>query len=317
MPSTIQDPVRAIRQNPDYVERRIVSVGITGWGGHFRLDLEADVQTGTPRRSIHIERSKAALTADPFTGNAELALTEKIYPSERDARNAVTSSPFNRPGYIVYTHYRGEGNIIFPTIISATTTPQLIQALRLAVEHERRDAQAVSNTLFEVFITLAGLRYVSRVPTAGGNSAAASEVTALRESAQRLVQQARQTQGRVVVNLGGTGEVSGAINVNPLKDQQVRKIPNLLKTTAERIGEVFQPGSVDRIVSNDMVYGQANWATAARGAFTVLRSGGEISIAPYAAALSQHLQEIVRALQGAGFRNVVIEANRFVRGIKP
>jgi hypothetical protein len=315
---TITDPVQAIRQNPDYVELRTLGVGIFGLGGPFRLDLEINIQTMEAIRSIYMDRSKFALVTDPFSGNAEVALTPTIYSSEADAQAAVASSPlFRQSDYVVYTHYRGAENIIFPTIMSETTTPNLIRALRLAVEEERQYAQTASTTLFQAFFTLLGVRYAPTARTSDVAAGVAGELATLRGTARLLVEQSRQTSGRVVVNLAGSSEVPGAINVNPLIGQQVRGIPNLLRMRAERIGEVFPPGSIDSIVSNDVVLGQINWATTARGCFTALDSGGSVSIAPYAGQLAEHISRIVSALRAAGFREVTTQAGRFVTAVKP
>jgi hypothetical protein len=166
------DPVAAIRQDPNYVERRVKGAGIFGLGGPFRLDQEIDPQTGQGKRSFFMERSKFSIDRDPFVGSAQLALTSTVYTSEAAATAAVNSSPYRRPGFVVYTHYRGHENIIFPTIITTTTAPALIRALNLALQSEREYAKAAQGTLIEAFVTLGGLRYAPRVRAP---AAAASE----------------------------------------------------------------------------------------------------------------------------------------------
>ncbi|MBK7238278.1 MAG: hypothetical protein IPI02_22815 [Sterolibacteriaceae bacterium] len=298
----------SIHRSANYVERRVHGVGIVGLGGPFRLDLDAN---GT--RNFTMPRSRFNLSPDPFSGNAEVALTG-IYPNEPQALAAVQSSVARRPGFVVYAHYRGPENIIFPTIMSATTTPALIRALQRALDEERQYAQAASSTLLQAFFTLAGLRYAPVVRAAPA-AAVATDLQALRQTAQTLLR--NQPAGRAVVNLAGAGEVSGAINLNPLVGQQVQAIPNLVRAGAEMVGEIFPAGSVSRIVANDVILGQVNWATTARGCFTALRSGGTVSIAPYAGQLAEHLEAIAAALRSAGFRNVAVEAGRFVTAIKP
>jgi len=309
IPSTpTADLPESIRQNVDYVERRVHGVGILFLGGPFRLDLDAK---GT--QNFSIPRSRFNLSSDPFSGNAEVALTG-IYPSEAQALGAVQSSAARRPGFVVYAHYRGSEKIIFPTIMSATTTPFLIRALQRAVEEERQYAQVASKTLLQAFFTLGGLRYAPVVQAAPA-AAAVTDLQALRQTAQTLLRS--QPAGRAVVNLAGAGEVPGAINLNPLVGQQVQGIPNLVQASAETVGEIFPAGSVNRIVANDVVLGQVNWTATARGCFAALRSGGTVSVAPYAGQLAEHLEAIVAALRSAGFRNVAVEAGRYVTAIKP
>jgi hypothetical protein len=306
------DLPEAIRRNPDYVERRVQGVGILGLGGPFRLDLGLDARM-MPTRSFFMDRSRFNLRSDPFAGNAEIALSG-IYPSQEAALAAIQASAMSRPGFVVYTHYRGPENIIFPTTMSATTVPALTRALNLAVDDEVRYASAASDLLLKAFFTLAGLRYLP-VATEAAAPAAAGDLAALRQTAQTLLRS--QPAGRAVVNLAGTGDVAGAINVNPLTAQQVTNIPNLIRSGAEAVGEIFPRASVDRIVSNDVVFGQVNWVPTARGCFTILRPGGTVSIAPYAGQLAEQLEAVATALRSAGFRDVAIQAGRFVTAVRP
>jgi ABC-type amino acid transport substrate-binding protein len=123
--------------------------------------------------------------------------------------------------------------------------------------------------------------------------------------------------GKVVVNLGGTGEVANAINVNPLAAQQVKDVPNLVRDGAEDVGSLFKAGTVDNVVANDIVAGTVNWSKAAGGSFRILKSGGQVSIAPYAGGLAPHLAEIQSALRAAGFKEVRVELGRLVTAVKP
>jgi hypothetical protein len=316
------DPEAAVRQNPDWVEQRIKGVGIFGWGGPFRLDQQIsspkDRSATSVPRSFFMDRSKFTLTSDPFAGRAKMALVAEIYASEAEATAAVRAMAallaLKTSEWGIYAFYRGPENIIFPTIISDKTTPALVRALRKAIAQEREDAKAAQYLLINAFFTLGGLRYAPIAAPEAVTMGAAGEAGPLRESARKLLQQ--QPRGKVVLNLGGTGEVSGAINVNPLTGQQVGGIPNLIQTTAESVGEVFPTASVDSVISNNIVYGQVNWAVAAKGCFATLRSGGTISIAPYAGQLAEHLQAIAQALKAAGFRQVIIQSGRIVTAVK-
>ncbi|MCI0365943.1 MAG: hypothetical protein L0219_18945 [Phycisphaerales bacterium] len=315
-PSTVlpagADPLRDIRQNRDYVERRVHGAGIEFLGGPFRLDLDVDRQTSAPRRSFVMDRSKFSIDIDPLRGRQQHALTATIRRSEAEARAAVNRSSFRGPGIVVYTHYRGHENIIFPTIMSDTTTPQLIRPLRAAVQEEREFARAAQGTLLDAFFTLGGLRYATR-PRAPRAPGALAE---LRLTARALIDEVRRGGGRVVVNLGGVGEFQGAINVNNMTTgRTLANIPRLVRANAELVGEIFPARSVDSVVSNDIVFGQVNWPLAARGCSTILKSGGRVTIAPFVGLLAEHLQVIVDALRAAGFRDVVVLSSRGVRGV--
>lgn len=139
-----------------------------------------------------------------------------------------------------------------------------------------------------------------------------------KDAVEAAIQQSRKALGKVVVNIAGTGEVAGAINLNPLLDQAVKDVPNLVKAGGERIGQLFGSGTIDAIVSNDVVLGQVNWSRTLKGAFSALKSGGSVSIAPYAGSLAEHRQEIVAALHAAGFKDIALEFGGVViRAFKP
>jgi hypothetical protein len=144
-----------IRQLPDYIENRARSGLIRGWGGPFEISLRPD-----GARAILLQRRACSLGADPLAGG-EFAATG-IYGTEQQALAAVgrVAALARDTQGAVYAHYRGPENVILPTIICDTTTPNVIRVLRALVEQEGRDAQAVQRTLIEVFLTFAGLRGV-------------------------------------------------------------------------------------------------------------------------------------------------------------
>lgn len=161
-----------------------------------------------------------------------------------------------------------------------------------------------------------GRSVVSLVAEAREAWVARQELSAARETARELM----AGKSKVVLNLAGTGEVPGAINVNNLVDEQKSGIENLVFGRAEDVGAIFPPNSVDEVVSNNVVaaVGEAgiNWPVAARGCYTILRSGGRISIAPYMGLIDAQLAAVKAALQAAGFRNITVEFGTVVTAIK-
>lgn len=83
---------------------------------------------------------------------------------------------------------------------------------------------------------------------------------------------------RVVANLGGVGEEEGAINLNPNLVAPRKGIPNLVQRPAEEIGDVFDPNSIDDIVSNRLPPNTIDWKKVLPGARKVLKPGGSITI---------------------------------------
>jgi hypothetical protein len=83
------------------------------------------------------------------------------------------------------------------------------------------------------------------------------------------------------------------------------------------VGSLFKPGTVDSVVSNNVVRGTVDWYQAARGSFQALKSGGKVSIAPYVGDLAEHLKEIQAALHAAGFKDVMLVGENIVQAVKP
>lgn len=155
------------------------------------------------------------------------------------------------------------------------------------------------------------------IGTAGRGLARAGGLTALQLEARGLAQIARARTGKVVVNLCGSGEVPGAINVNSMVSQQAKGVPNLLKVGAERVGELFPAGTVDKVVANNVILGQVDWMLALSGSAKILRSGGTVAIAPFAAQYAEHVALIEKALIAAGFRNLGRELGYIVTAVRP
>jgi hypothetical protein len=99
-----------------------------------------------------------------------------------------------------------------------------------------------------------------------------------RAAGSELADQLRREGKRVVVNIGGTGEVADAINVNPNVVAPRKNIPNHIARKAEVIGELFGANSVDEIVSNSIPPNTYDWRQILPGAHKVLRPGTKITI---------------------------------------
>lgn len=223
----------------DWVERRILGVGIFGWGGPFRLDLEVNAQ-GYPTRSIFIPRSLVSILSDPLASGMEFQLGNRIYGSLTEAQQAVRDFPFAMEGATVYGFYRGEENIIFPTIISDTTTPHLMRALRLAIRNEQDDARAASSLLIQSFLLAAGLRAPlttasspeSAAPTVAREAVAAggsSAVTTLRNFFAGLLRS--RSAGSITVEGVQFGNVRAAMEGSGT-------VLRVTRTTIENVGRV-------------------------------------------------------------------------------
>jgi len=116
-------------------------------------------------------------------------------------------------------------------------------------------------------------------PVPGGREIAWTKAApTARETAESLAARLRSAGQRVVVNIGGTGEVPNAINVNPHLVAPDAWIPSLVRVHAERLGELFPPDSIDTIVSYRLPPNTLNWAVVLQGAHKVMKPGAPITL---------------------------------------
>lgn len=142
-----------IRRLPEYINNRVLSITIIGWGGPLTLRLRPD-----GARAIVLQRFACDLRSNPF-GSGDFAALG-VYPNQQaaDAAAAGVARAASLPPSQAYAHYQGPENVILPTVVNEVTAPELTRAIRASIEQEGRDAQAASALLIEVFITAVGLR---------------------------------------------------------------------------------------------------------------------------------------------------------------
>jgi hypothetical protein len=290
-------------------------------------DITLFPKTGSASQSgISIPKGDFYIDSDPLSGFS--MGHNQVYKSRSIAEAVVTDMMKQAPDTPVYTYYIQDG-IIFPSTLSNTTIPNLLPYIRQKREQDMADVKATADLAEAVMWWYVGARFPIKIKAGGGGTAGKEALKQLEKEATKqaekelakkaatLAEQMAAKHGNVVVNLGGTGEVANAINLNPLTAQQVKAVPNLVRAGAEEVGSIFKPGTIDKIVSNNVVQGTVNWTRTAEGSFSALKSGGQVSIAPYAGGLAEHLQEIQTALRAAGFKEVKVVAGHVVTAVKP
>jgi hypothetical protein len=198
--------------SPKYLQNAIAAVGIPIWGGSF--ELYKKVVNGAGTNGISLQRSEVPLANDPLRMSS---FEIRVVYATRDAANSAVTA-WNKPG--AYAYYVGIGDLIFPTIISDTTAPALCDALRKAVEQERKDAQAAEKTSIALLLWYVGARFpptvgapTSKVAAAGqGALAGFSSVersvitetrTILSSPEMGQLRQAQAAGREIVVRVGG------------------------------------------------------------------------------------------------------------------
>jgi LysM repeat protein len=201
-----------------FIGKAIVAVGIPMWGGGFALYRQ--VVNGRGADPVMLARSETSLGSDPLKdSNTEIRV---VYATRADALAAIAASRLPNS----YAYYIGGGGLIFPTVISDSTAPELCNALRKAVDDERKAAQAAEKLAFQLLLWYVGARLPIKAgaPETAGTTAAkggaaaadalagftAAERAAIAEAKQILaspeMMQIRQAQALgkdIMVKIGG------------------------------------------------------------------------------------------------------------------
>ncbi|HEX8000712.1 MAG TPA: RHS repeat-associated core domain-containing protein [Pyrinomonadaceae bacterium] len=164
-------------------------------------------------------------------------------------------------------------------------------------------------SLFDGILEMAG--YISGITGAVRGGIALGAMMFARREAATL---AAETAGNLIVNIGGVGEVAGAINVNILKDRVAAGIPNLIKASGSEIGNLFKAGSVSKIISNRLPFSgvaeSGGWTNLASGAYRVLAPGGRVTMNVTTSSAAE-VAALQTAFKSAGFASVKVEGSGF------
>ncbi|HET9406741.1 MAG TPA: LysM peptidoglycan-binding domain-containing protein [Candidatus Sulfotelmatobacter sp.] len=147
-------------KDPRFLEASVRAVGIPIWGGPFALYRK--VENNRASDPVMLARSEVSLASDPL--KQSFAEIKAAYSTRAFANDAIANFQFPN----AYTYYVGDGGLLFPTVISDTTAPALCDALRKAVEQERKDAQAAEKLSRDLLFWYVGARFP---PAVGGSTA--------------------------------------------------------------------------------------------------------------------------------------------------
>ena len=146
----------------------------------------------------------------------------------------------------MYVFYRKDGKI-YPVVMDPNSTPNLV-----AMAREVEAALPGALGLRQIGRGLDIVDWMLMKPNISrgvGRKSWQAKPRSLRENAIGLAGKLRRAFNKVVINMGGTGEVENAINLNPNRVAPRKHIPNIIEAGAEKIGELFETGSVDEIVT--------------------------------------------------------------------
>jgi hypothetical protein len=112
------------------------------------------------------------------------------------------------------------------------------------------------------------------------------------------------------VNVGGGTETPNMTNLNPIKPAAggtTHGIPNHIKGSMEEMDQLFEPGSVEYMMSSRLRFGDVNWTQAAQAAAKVMRPGAQVEMSIWCR--GGEAAVVKAAFERAGFRNVTVTGN--------
>jgi len=213
--------------------------------------------------------------------------------------------------YVFYLNRKN--NKIYPVVMDPNSTPNIL-AMAREVEAALPGAVALRQIGRGILDIVDLMLMKPNMSRGQGRKTWQARPRSLRENAIGLVNKLRRAAKFVRVNLGGTGEVADAINLNPNRVAPREGIPNLIQTGAEGIGELFESGSIEEIVSNRLPPNTINWSQVIPGAFRVLRKNGRIIIRFQGN--GENTKLIVSAMEKAGFREIKETAGVLVEAVR-
>ena len=214
----------------------------------------------------------------------------------------------------MYVFYRDRNNKkIYPVVMDDNSTPNLV-AMAREVEAALPGAVALRQIGRGILDIVDLMMMKPNMARGQGRKAWKAQPRTLRGNAIGMVNKLRRASKIVRVNLGGTGEVADAINLNPNRVASREGIPNLIQTWGENMGELFESGTIDEIVSNRLPPNTINWSRVIPGAFRVLRRNGRIIIRFQGN--GENVRLIVSAMEKAGFRGIKETAGVLIEAIR-
>jgi hypothetical protein len=201
-----------------------------------------------------------------------------------------------------FAYYSAAGGAITaPTIFAPATTPKVIltmaSARRLLAESVQRDLSVLAISIVEGMVLRTIFARFVRV----GSQEDATPAKPPRPPRIRPV--------NGTVNAGGGLEAeaqAGCTNLNPVNPNSggaSSGIPNHIRAGLEDIGDIFEPGSVTRIFSRRLRFGDVQWQQAATGSARVMAPGGTLDLNVWTQS-QEEVDILIGAFRRAGFRDV-------------
>jgi Domain of unknown function (DUF4157) len=138
-------------------------------------------------KGIGVLKGDFFVEADPLSGAS--IEQNQVYRSRAVAEAVVADLNRLTPGVVNYTYYLRDG-LIFPTILSDTTVPQLMTAVRAKFEQDRQDIKATGDLAEALLWWYVGARFplrIGRGPVPEGAPIPPAAVFSAGKAAEELV----------------------------------------------------------------------------------------------------------------------------------
>jgi hypothetical protein len=234
----------------------------------------------------------------------------KIYDSFGEAKTAANDSAARRR--VAYFWGAG-GAVVSPTVIGPGTTPELYSTI---VSVRALRDQFVSVMLPAITMAIGMISGPSPTPVKGGQSTGryakrrGGSVPPRKNpvpSAPTVTPKVKPLNGQVSV--GGGFENKVGSNLNPVKPGSggpAKGIPNHVQGAMEDMGELFEPGSVKRMISSRLRYGDVDWAKGTQAAAKVMAPKGTVQMNVWTQSPAEQ-KALENAFKTAGFKNVQVK----------
>lgn len=289
-PGQINLKVITPRDEADYIDNRLDAVGFSIYlGGYHLYCTHLTIPVLLPENHVS------------FSHHPSKAVSDTIFDDYVAARAATIAAQATTGDIVYYAWYRGAGGaLVVPTVVTRESAPRTFLTIVQAIELLASDVQQQLTGLAMGMVAGAVIKTVlTRIIRAfGGNPK------------PRLPPKPQKVQPvNGTVNVGG-GLEKGAetcTNLNPVKPGSggaSSGIPNHVQRGFEEIEEVFDPGSVEKLISNRLRHGDVtNWTKAAQGAYRVMKPGGKVSMNVWCQSQAE-VNSVLSAFSRAGFKNV-------------
>lgn len=231
----------------------------------------------------------------------------RIFNSFGEAKSAANDSASRRR--VAYFWGAG-GAVVSPTIIGPGTTPELYSTI-ISVRALRNQFVSVMLPAITMAIgmiggpkpmAVKGNQSTGRIAKKrGGNEPPRKNPV---PNASTVTPKIKPLNGQVSV--GGGHENKVGSNLNPTKPGSggpTKGIPNHVPGAMEDMAEIFEPGSVKRMISSRLRYGDVDWTKGTNAAARVMAPKGTVQMNVWTQSAAEQ-EALKRTFTSAGFKNV-------------